>query len=416
MHLLHLSPYPVYPPRSGGALRIYNLLRGVALQHRVTHLVFTPDMAAWRAMQPLAAYARLLPVQGVPPRSTAHRLWTLATSTQPDLAHRNAAAHYTAALRQLVQHTPYDAVLIESLEMAQYGLWLRRHLPPTQCPTLILDTFNAEYVLQRRAAATDARQLRPTTLAKAGYSLLQWQRLAAHERRALHQFDHIIAVSHEDRAALQRLAPHNSTPISIVPNGVDTGYFQPTAMPPTAAPPTLVFTGTLDYRPNIDGIVWFVQHVLPRIRQQQPAVRLLIVGRSPSATVQALHDGQQIVVQRDVPDVRPAMAAATVYIVPLRVGGGIRLKVLEALAMQAAVVSTPLGVEGIPQLEDGQHALLAADAPAFAAAVLRLLHEPATRHQLGAAGRSMVQQHYDWDVLVPRLLTVLADPTTAVVT
>jgi sugar transferase (PEP-CTERM/EpsH1 system associated) len=406
MHILLLAPYPPYPPRSGGALRIYNLLRGLAQRHHVTCLTFVPDAQALMALEPLRACCRVVTVWGLPRRSTLARTWTTLASPQPDMALRNASPAYRAALRWLLRTQQYDIVQAESIEMAGYGL-----LAADTSARLVLDQFNAEYVLQQRAALNDLRHPGGARrLLAGGYSLAQWAKLAAYERRMLRAYQQVVTVSAEDRAALLRLLRRDQRAqppcaISVVPNGVDTAFFAPQPAPALsdAQPPTLVFTGTLDYRPNVDAARWFAAEVLPRIRAVRPEVRVLLVGRTPGPAVRSLHDGTTIIVQGDVPDVRPAIAGAAVYVVPMRIGGGIRLKLLEALAMEAPVVCTSMGAEGVNELRHDEHLLLA-DTPAdFAAAVLRLLADPAEGRRLGSAGRRLAQQHYDWDVIVPRL-------------
>jgi sugar transferase (PEP-CTERM/EpsH1 system associated) len=396
MRLLLLAPYPPYPPRSGGALRVYNLLRGLAQRHEVWCLSFAPDAAAVQALAPLREHCHLATVQGPPPRRLLRRAWTTLAHPLPDLVLRNAAPAYAAALRRLLHTGYFDVVQAESIEMAPYGLLAAGRA------RLVLDEFNAEYVLQRRAALSDMRRLlrQPRTWLAAPYSLVQWRKLAGYERRVLRHYDHVLAVSEEDRRALLRL--ERRAQVAIVPNGVDTDVFAPGAVAETAQPGCIVFTGTLDYRPNVDAALWFVREVLPLIRAQQPAARLLLVGRSPSPAVRALHDGAAVRVLPDVPDVRPFIAGAAVYVVPMRIGGGVRLKLLEALAMQAAVVSTQMGAEGLPDLRGDEHLLLADTPRAFAAAVLRLLDDAALRQRLGAAGRTLAQR-YDWRAIVPRL-------------
>lgn len=404
MHILFLAPYPPYPPRSGGALRVYNLLRGLADQHAVTCLTFVPDAAAVAALEPLRSCCRVVTVEGPPRRSLRQRAWTTLAAPLPDMALRNAAPAYTAALRQLLTDQPCDVVLAASIEMAQYGLAAKS---AGATPRIILDEFNAEYVLQRRAALTDLAQVRsnPRALVRGLYSLVQWRKLAAYERRLLRAYDRVLVVSAEDRRALQRLYP--SAQPHIVPNGVDTHYFQPMSPAPPSVPPTLVFTGSLDFRPNIDAITWFTRHVLPLVHTRQPDTRFLIVGRAPAAAVRALHNGTTIEVVGEVADVRPFIAQAAVYVVPMRIGGGVRLKLLEALAMQAAVVSSTMGAEGVENLRAGEHLLLADTPTDFAQAILHLLDDPARRGRLGAAGRAFVCAQYDWQVIVPRLAAVI---------
>ncbi len=411
--ILMLCPYPPYPPRSGGALRMYHLLVGLARRHRITCLTFGTELptAASDHLQPLHDFCTVHVVTDTPQRTLWQRTWTTLASPLPDMALRNASPAYTAALHELVAQHPFDVILAESIEMAHYGLHPIEHNPP---PRRILDQFNAEYVLQRRAASIDFENLlhtdsrTPRTLAAVPYSLVQWGKLAHFEQQMMRQYDRVLTVSEEDRNALRQLCP--DTPMTIVPNGVDTIYFQPRRRPtPTAdAPLDLVFTGTLNFRPNVDGVLWFAREVLPQIHLRQPRARFVVVGRSPVPEIVALHNEQQrIVVAADVPDVRPYMERAAVYVVPLRVGGGIRLKLLEALAMSLPIVSTSLGAEGVPELHHSEQLLLGDTPQTFAAAVLWLLDMPELAEHMGKRGRQLVRSHYDWSVIVPRLEAVL---------
>ncbi len=422
MKMLLLAPYPPYPPRSGGALRIYNLLVGLARHHDIWLLTSAPDDAAVAALAPLRDHCHLHTVPGPPPRSMLRRAWTTLFSPLPDMALRNADPAYAAALRHLLHTHAIDIIQAESIEMAHYGLSGRLvcEQQGTPLPRLVLDEFNAEYVLQRRAALNDLAAIRQgmtrggrwlrnprhaRLLLAAPYSLVQWYRLAAYETWLLQSYQHVVAVSEEDRAALHRLAPRGR--VCIVPNGVDTRYFSRAAgYRDNTAPPrgkTLVFTGTLDFRPNVDAVTWFAQEVLPLVRERHPDARFVVVGRRPSPTVQALHNGDSVDIVGEVDDVRPSIAGAAAYVVPMRIGGGIRLKLLEALAMEAPVVCTTMGAEGVAGLEDETH-LLQADTPTgFATAINRVLDSPALGHALGHAGRRFVGAYYEWSVIVPRL-------------
>ncbi|WP_298815668.1 glycosyltransferase family 4 protein [Chloroflexus sp.] len=401
MRALVLSPYPPYPPRGGGALRIYHLLRALAVHHQVTLLTFAPDVAAQSALQPLADLVRVMTVIGPPARSLFRRAITTLFSPLPDMALRNASAAYRTALAELLAREQFDVVLAESIEMAPYLRQARG------CGArLALDEFNAEYVLQRRAALTDLRRApHPRSLIAGSYSLVQWLKLAAFERRMLRLADRVLVVSTEDAAALQRLAP--SARLSIVPNGVDCTHFAPLTPPPPPAA-ELVFVGTLDYRPNVDAVLWFVREVWPLIRAQHPTLHFRLIGRRPHPALLALHQHQHVIVTGEVADTRPAIAAATAVVIPMRIGGGSRLKLLEALAMAAPVVSTTMGAEGIPGLRHSEHLLLADTPAAFAQAVDRLIKDRAFAHRLGQNGREFVCAGYDWAQIVPRLEMALA--------
>lgn len=401
MHMLLLAPYPPYPPRSGGALRIYHLLRGLAERHEITLLTFAPDIATVAALAPLRAVCGVTTVPGPTRRSLLQRGTTTLFSPVPDMGLRNRSPAYAEALSRLLASRRYDVVQAESIEMAGY-LMQARGLGPL----LVLDEFNAEYVLQRRAALTDLRRglaLRPGALIGGLYSLVQWRKLARYERGALRAFDRLVAVSEQDRAALTRLDPRLAHRLRVVPNGVDTAHLRRGPVVGDLGPATLTFVGTLDYRPNLDALRWFVRDVLPRIRAQRPDARLLVVGRAAERAAQTLADGEAVELVGEVADVRPFIDGAAVYVLPMRIGGGSRLKLLEALAMEAPVVSTSLGVEGIEGLRHETHLLIADRAENFAAAVLRLIADPDLGARLGAAGHAHVAAHYDWKVIVPRL-------------
>jgi polysaccharide biosynthesis protein PslH len=427
VNILILSPYPPYPPHGGGTMRIYQLIRGLAARHDVTCLTFAPDEAAERALEPLRSVGRVLTVRGPRPRGTLRRAWTTLASPLPDMALRNASRAYTNALRQLLSAERFDIVQAESIEMAGYlqvvGRRSRaageyRSATCDERPATLLDQFNAEYVLQKRAALTSLRgivlqsaicnlQSMMRGLAGGGYSLVQWLKLAHYERRVMRAADAVASVSEEDRRTLLRLQP--AARIGVVPNGVDTAHFSRVALVGERAGPlslganTLVFSGTLDFRPNIDAVAWFAREALPRIRAQRPDARLLVVGKRPAPALRALAEQGALTLTGEVPDARPYIAGAAVYVVPMRIGGGVRLKLLEALSLEAPVVSTSMGAEGVAGLRGGEHCLLADDPAAFAEATLRLLDHPMLGRRLGAAGRELARERYDWAAIVPRL-------------
>ncbi|WP_245863294.1 glycosyltransferase [Candidatus Viridilinea mediisalina] len=391
-----LSPYPPYPLRSGGALRIYHVARGLAEHHEVTLLSFAPHAAAVAALAPLRAWCHVVTVPSPAGRSVARRALTTLTSSQPDMALRAQSHAYSEALSRLVASTPFALVLAASIEMAGYLLPLRG-----LGPRLVLDQFNAEYLLQRRAALSDlalALRLRPRALVGGLYSLLQWRKLARYERMLLAQLDTITVVSEQDRNALARLHPAAAQRLVVVPNGVDTSLVRPGAVRGDLGGATMVFTGTLDYRPNIDALRWFTAEVLPLIRARAPTARLLIVGRAAGAAIHALAS-EAVEVIGEVAAVAPYIDGAAVYVVPMRIGGGSRLKLLEALAMEAPIVTTPMGAEGIVGLRDGTHLLMAERPKDFANAVLRLIADPTLGQRLGSAGRAHVVANYDWRII-----------------
>lgn len=398
MKLLFLAPYPPYPPRGGGQQRIYQFIQHTARAHEVWLLTFSPSPAATAALAPLGDLCRIVTVP-TPAHTPARRLRTLLGSTLPDMALRGRSAAFGRALADLLGRVPFDVIQAESIEMVQYAA--RR----PDGPLAVYDAFNAEFLLQRRAFWTDLQT--PRKLPAAVYSLIQWRKLRRYETRLGRHVAGALAVSDADAAVLRGLAP--ALPVGVVPNGVDTAFFSSQASAPpdpeiAGLAPYILFTGTLDFRPNIDAVTWFVREVLPLVRAAQPDARFVVVGRNPAPAVQdcAAQPGVRIV--GEVADVRPWFVGAAAYAVPMRIGGGVRLKVLEALAMERPVVATTMGAEGIAGLRADEHALLADDPPAFAAQLLRVLADGAPARRLGAAGRALVTARYDWRAIVPPMV------------
>ncbi len=398
MRILALSAQIPYPPTSGKAMRDYSLLTGLARQHRVRLLCLARGK---QEVEEAAALARVVPFETapLPVHSIPRRLAALLFSARPDLVVRTESARFRQLLAGELAGDPPNLLLIEGLEMAAYGLRIqkrRRDLP------LVLDEHNAEYLLQQRAWTISREEGRSRLAAL--YSLIQAGRLARFEARACLAASRVIAVSAADRQALLKIAPRAK--IDLVPNGIDTDHYAPRPLPPSPQP-TLVFTGQMDYRPNTDAVHWFYAEIWPRIRAEAPDARLYIVGRDPTPAVLALDGQHGVEVTGAVVDDRPWIGQADVYILPMRFGGGIRLKLLQALAMERAVVSTPLGAEGVEGLVDGEHLALAASAEAFAARTVQLLRDPLDRARMGRAGRELVVARYDWQVLLPHFEEIL---------
>lgn len=405
MKLLFLTPQLPYPPHQGTTIRNFHLLAGLARQHEIALLSFADETRSVDDTPLPDLCYRIDTIPTPPPRSLLPRLATTLLSTQPDMALRLPSRRFGARLEQRVQSEQYDAIQVEGIEMGQYGLALRERQLLDSRTQLVFDDHNAEYMLQRRAFLTDVRQ--PKRWPAAGYSLVQWTKLQRYERNICRAANRVVAVSEADAAALCRLVPGLSP--AVVPNGVDVDFFRPDPVDENdEQAATLVFTGKMDFRPNIDAMLWFCNEIFPRIRARQQDVTLAVVGREPHERVRALSSRPNITVTGYVDDIRPYVAGAQVYVVPLRMGSGTRLKVLQAMAMGKAIVSTTLGAEGIAG-QAGQHLLVADTPEAFTAAVLALLADPDRRKALGIHARRLVEQEYAWEAIVPRMNAVYAN-------
>ena len=410
MRILFLTPQLPYPPHQGTTIRNYNLIANLAPRHEIHLLSFVRSQDEIARATPL--HQHCCSIEGVlaPRRSPLKRFLSLFLSALPDMALRLPSAEFRARLAATLRRVPFDVVQIEGIEMAYPWMLEVRNWkldyeagPPTsilQLPSSIFDDHNAEYVLQQRAFETDVRQ--PRRWVAALYSLIQWKKLSRYEAMVCRLADGVVAVSEADKTALQLLVP--GLEVTVVPNGVDVEYYTSADIRPSPLPPrSLVFTGKMDFRPNVDAVLWFCHEVLPLVRREMPDVRFYIIGQSPHRRVLRLADDPAVTVTGYVDDVRSYIAGACVYVVPLRIGGGTRLKVLEAMAMGKPIVSTSLGCEGFEGLESGRELSVADTPEEFAQQVIGLFDDASRRERLGRAARRFVEEQYDWRLIVPKL-------------
>ena len=267
-------------------------------------------------------------------------------------------------------------------------LFAAMNVPMGGSTPVVLFEHNVEYQIWQRLAALERRPWLRALFE------IEWRKLRAREAEACRQADLTIAVSEDDRHRLERIAP--GIRAASIPTGVDTSYFVPEAAAEREA--HLVFSGSMDWHPNEDAVVHFAESILPRIRAHVPGTTVTVVGRNPSGRLREVAERADITVTGTVADVRPFIAEAAVYVVPLRAGGGTRLKIFEALAMARPVVSTTVGAEGLGITPD-RHYLAADDPGGFADTVVRLLRDPDRRRRIGTAGRLLVETCYSWPTI-----------------
>jgi sugar transferase (PEP-CTERM/EpsH1 system associated) len=383
MRILWVKVGGLWPLHTGGRLRSFHILSELARRHRVTLLTtHAPgdDPAALAAALP--GVEEIVSIPFVIPR-------------RPGL--RFAAA----LLRSWVSRLPVDlckfrvpALLREARRRRASGdvdlcvadfLSATVNVPLEGAAPVVYFAHNVEHLIWKRLASIETRWAMRLLLE------VEWRKMRRAEARTCARASLTLAVSDTDRDLLAALAP--AAPISAVPTGVDTDYFTPVEA--VEDPERLAFTGSMDWHPNEDAALHFIEAILPRIRREVPGVRLDLVGRDPSRRLREAAAAAGVRVTGTVDDVRPYLAAAAACVVPLRVGGGTRLKIFEMLAMGKAVVSTTVGAEGLP-LVPGTHFVQADDPARFAAEVTALLRDPARRRALGEAGRRLVESRYSW--------------------
>ncbi|HZS10864.1 MAG TPA: glycosyltransferase [Nitrospirales bacterium] len=385
MRLLFITNNVPYPPTDGWKIRVWAILRRLAARHAVTVVTFMRTTEDPSAADQLRANGIKVEAVRRDPRYSAIKLMRglVGRTAFSVLNYDDTRMH--AMVRRVLADGQFDVVQAESVQMSPYCVGASAFR--------VLDLHNIESLLMRRYAQCAANPL------KRAYAEITWRKLAAYESSIYGRFDHCLACSEEDRRIALRQAPEAK--ITVVPNGVDVRPVLP-GRAPLPGPPRLVFVGRMDYHANVDGMLWFCREILPRIRSRRGDVRVQIVGGHPSPEIRALEAKEGIEVTGFVSEVNPYVSDAAVMIVPLRVGGGTRLKVLEAMAMGKAIVSTTVGAEGIA-VTPGADIVFADDPASFATAVLQLLDKPAHAERLGAAARRLAEARYDWDGIVDRL-------------
>ncbi len=389
LNILSVTPWPPSPPRAGAQARMHGLNVELARRHDLTlvslidetfdvdstsralreycrdfHLVRDPGgRAGWarRAMQ-----ARSL----LSPRSF-QRL-------------RFSAAALQSKLDELLAEKSFDVVKIDFPYLAHYSV--RQSPPGSPPPVVVVDTHDISYDLLRQVARSKV------SLGRRIYAALNWRKLAREERASYRSADGVCVCSAADRARV--LADVPSARVAVIPNAADVEFFQPRPDDPPADGRTVLFFGLLSTFPNMDGVQFLMREIWPRIGAARPEARCKVVGAQPPQWLSAMA-GPRVEVTGLVADLRPHLASSSVVVVPLRLGSGTRLKIVEAMAMAKPVVSTRLGAEGIEAVP-GREIEVADEPEAFASAVVRILDNPDLAWRLGRAGRELAVRRYSW--------------------
>jgi polysaccharide biosynthesis protein PslH len=383
MRILWVKVGGLWPPNIGGRLRSYHILSELSQRHRLTVLTtHAPGEDPDALQRELPHCERVISFPHAAPKAESARFagamarsWF--SSLPVDLL-KWRVPELRAEVERMLETGNVDLCIADFLHASA-------NVPSRSSVPIILFAHNVESMIWRRLAANETRLWRRLLLE------IEWRKVRRSERDACTRSQLVIAVSPVDASSLAENAPGART--RSIPTGVHTGYFSANGTP--EAPAHLVFSGAMDWYPNEDAMLYFFDEILPLIRHEIPGVTMTVVGRNPSGRFRAAGEAAGVRITGTVDDVRPFIDEGTVYVVPLRVGGGTRLKIFEALSMGKAVVSTAIGAEGLP-LVDGEH-FVCADAPKeFSRAVVSLLRDPNGRRSLGKAGRQLVQDHYSW--------------------
>lgn len=398
MNILWLKTELLHPVDKGGRIRTYQMLRELKREHRVTYVTLDDGDAAPDAADRAAEYCDELiriPVRTQPKRSAGFymELARNLASPLPYAIWKYRSAAMRRAIVEAARGSTADVIVCDFLAPAVNVP--RANLP---CP-IVLFQHNVEATIWERHARVASNPLAKLYFAE------QWRRMRAFERAQCRRFSHVVAVSSRDMEVFR--SEYGVANVSEIPTGVDIEYFRPKGgVRPQRY--DLVFTGSMDWLPNEDAVVFFTDAILPRIREAVPRVTLTVVGRNPSPRVLAVARNDPTVrITGSVPDVRPFIERAAAFIVPLRIGGGTRLKIYEAMAMEKVVVSTSIGAEGLP-VTDGDDIMLADTPESFAASVIGLLTDPQRATEVGRRAARVVRSEFGWDRVADKFAAICA--------
>ena len=389
MKILFVSPYLPSPPRFGGQRRLDGLMRGLVERHEVSILSFnSTDPYTQESVDSTSAFChKVTTLPDLDPRSVAEKrklqMRSLASLHSFEYRQVRGRQDFQREIDAHLAATPYDIVQVEFANMASY-----RYTKRGKSPLLVLDEHNIEFDLQRRTAKS------AKGITRRIYNSFNWRKLGREERAAWRSYDGVVLTSLRDQELLMRESPKSRS--TVVPNGVDVKQFLPSVQ--TVDPDRLLFFGANNYFPNHDGLLYFIDEILPKVVAQRPNTKLCIVGPGIQPEVLA-RQSRHVEAVGFVDDLMPHLERASVVVVPLRIGGGTRLKIVEAMAKSKAIVSTRIGAEGIDVTHDRD--VLLADTPdEFAAQVVRALGSPELTTRLGQQARVLAEERYAWSAVV----------------
>ena len=380
MKLLWVKADFLHPPDRGAQIRTLEVLKRLHRRHEIHYVALHNGDPARSSEYCFRAY----PIEHyVPEKNTAAfagQLLKGLASPLPVAVSRYRSDAMKRKIESLSRQEKFDAIVCDFL------------FPSPNIPELascVLFQHNVEAVIWKRHVEN------ASDFARRWYFQLQAKRMAAYESQVCRAVKNVVAVSDVDAAFMRN--EYRARKVDAIATGVDLEYFTPQG--PAATISDLVFVGSMDWMPNIDGAKWFVRNILPLIRKRKPDCSVMFAGRKPTNAILNLAEQDSLIqVSGTVPDIRPYVWGAAVSIVPLRIGGGTRLKIFESMAAGTPVVSTMLGAEGLP-VEPGTH-LLVADNPAdFAESCLRLIEDRAVAAKLAKAGRDLVASRFSWETV-----------------
>lgn len=388
MNILFLTTKLPYPPDSGAKIRDFNLIKEISKRHNITLISFIQNEKENMNLEFLRPYCKSIEIVKEKGKVNLFISAIISLFTKKPFT---IAKFYSFRMKQkiktILNNNKFDLIHCSHLHMAQY-IENIKNIPR------ILDEHNVEVFLIRRYL-----KVQKNLIKKIIVFFLQYLKLAKYESAIARKFDYCLAVSETDKKNLEVIAPNIT--VSVISNGVDVDFYRPQYEKSQLN--SLIFTGVMDWFPNEDAILYFYEKIWPLIKKEVKDVHLYVVGHRPSDKVLSLsRQERNIIVTGYVDDVRSYIAKSSIYIVPLRIGGGSRLKILEAMAMGKTIISTSVGCEGLGVVNNEN--ILIADSPEeFAKKTVLLLTDRELRERLGISARKMVTNKYSWEIIGAKL-------------
>lgn len=389
MRILWLKTELLHPVDKGGKIRTYNMLKELKRAHLITYIALDEDQSPGESHELASEYChQLISVRHrTRPKFSAGFYGELATnliSPLPYFMKKYESPGMRREIESQVNRKEFDVLVCDFLQPSV-------NVPEKLPIATVLFQHNVEAMIWKRHYEVQQNPV------KKSYLYNQWRKTRSYEAAACRRFDLTVAVSPEDRGRMQR--EYGLEHVADIPTGVDTDYFRPqsnTQSHTASEPHSLVFTGSMDWLPNEDAIQYFVKEIMPLVRQTVPDLTLTVVGRQPyHSLIELSRRDPGVIVTGRVDDVRPYIERATAYIVPIRIGGGTRLKIYEAMAMEKPVISTTIGAEGLP-VRDGSELLLADTPEAFASTIVRVLKDKDLARRLGTSASTVIRERFGW--------------------
>jgi glycosyltransferase involved in cell wall biosynthesis len=396
--ILFLTQVLPYPPHSGAKIRAYYVLRQLARQHEVTLLSFVREDDRAGAVEHLGGFCEA--VHTVPMQRSLLRnvraVLKAGLTGQSGIIVRDEIPEMHQALHRLLAAQAFDVIHADQTSMAQYALYAQHLNAKTfnrPYVPMVLDAHNALYRIPERMARHESNPLKRWVFQR------EARVLARYEAETYNHFDHVVFVTGVDQKEILKRTSHSHLATSVIPICVDIDDKPLVARRDRLL--AVTHLGTMFWPPNVEGVLWFAREVFPRVLAQVPEAHFVVVGKDPPQDVQYLMlQVRNVQVTGYVPDPEPYLAETAAFIVPLRAGGGMRVKIIDAWSWGLPIVSTSIGAEGI-EIKEGENILIGDTPEALAEAVVRVLKEPALGERLREQGRAWVEEHYHWRNVYP---------------